>query len=416
MVRRFLVVAVASIALCAAGAAAASAATINLEMSQGAAFNALGHWCGGIKEKVYETGFAANGYPQGNVYMETTCGGSGKGGGGGHTTYTGTASVVWTWLGETWKWGPMVGSLEAKPAEDSHGDKLYSVTPCATGYHTGTCSYLETGEAPYQPPAAPGNVQASAYLAGNETEYMYLAVSWTQDPERLDLLTTQDVSVEPLEGKGSVLEEEVRPYFASVDIGIVEPNERYRVSVTQSDNEGTSEPGTVEIKTPNEDGETEHEKGKPECKQDYGTIALKPGLTEKAKTQTVTVTGTLLECAGDAESGSYVTKFKTAGPVTCGLLTGAEQIAPATSALTIRWSPAEQGTSNGTIAFPLGEGTLAGLSGSVTGGPFSTETPITTGYTGEAFTGGSSCGVKEGKKAAKPVKSGTFSAPNLEFG
>ena len=101
MVRRFVVAAVASTALCAATPAWASA--INLEMSQGAAFNVLGHSCGGIKEKVYETGFAASGYPQGNVFMETTCGGSGRGGGGGHTTYTGTASVVWTWLGETWQ-------------------------------------------------------------------------------------------------------------------------------------------------------------------------------------------------------------------------------------------------------------------------------------------------------------------------
>ncbi len=416
MVRRFLAVAAASTALCGATAAAASATTINLEMSQNAAFNVLGHWCGGIKEKVYETGFAANGYPQGNVYMETTCGGSGKGGGGGHTTYTGTASVVWTWLGETWKWGPMVGSLEAKPAEDAHSDKLYSVTPCATGYHTGTCSYLETGEPPYQPPAAPGSVTASPYMAGNETEYMYLAVSWTQDPERLSLLTTQKVRVEPLEGKGSVLEEEVRPYFASVDIGIVEPKERYKVSVTQSDNEGTSEPGTVEIKTPNEDGEAEKEQTQPGCKQDYGTIALKPGLSETAKVQTVTVAGTLVECSGDAESGSYKLKFKTAGPVTCGLLNGTEKVAPSTSALTIQWSPAEEGVSKGTLAFPLGEGTLEGLSGSVTGGPFSTATALTTAYTGESFTGGSTCGVKEGKKAAKPVKSGFFSAPNLEFG
>ena len=92
MVRRLVVVAVASTALC--GAAPTGASAINLEISQGAAFNTLGHWCGGIKEKVYETGFTASGYPQGNVFMETTCGGSGKGGGGGHTTYTGTASVV----------------------------------------------------------------------------------------------------------------------------------------------------------------------------------------------------------------------------------------------------------------------------------------------------------------------------------
>jgi hypothetical protein len=407
--------AVASTALCAAAPAAASA--INLEMSQGAAFDALGHWCGGIKEKVYETGFAASGYPQGNVFMETTCGGSGKGGGGGHTTYTGTASVVWTWLGETWKWGPMVGTLESKPAEDSHKDKLFNVTPCNTGYLEGTCAVLETGEPPYQAPAAPSDVSASAYLAGNEVEYLYLAISWGQDTERGNLLTKQTVRIEPLEGRGSPAEEEVRTYFSGVDIGPVEPNERYKISVTQSDNEGTSLPGTVEFKTPNADGETEKEQSHPVCGQDYGTIAMKPGLTETAKVQTVTVSGTLVECGGTlGESATYVTKFKTAAPVTCGVLNGTEQIVPATGALTIQWSPAEEGASKGSIAFPLGEGTLAGLSGVANGGPLSTETTFKTAYTGETFTGGSSCGVKVGKKAAKPVKSGSFSAPDLEFG
>ena len=418
MIRRFLAVTVASVALCTATAAAASAEKINLEMNQNAAFSALGHWCGGIKEKVYETGFASNGYPQGNIFMETTCGGSGRGGGG-HTTYTGTASVVWTWLGETWKWGPMSGTLEAKPAEDSFGDKLYSVTPCATGYHVGTCSYLEavTSTPPYQPPAPPGNFHASAYSQeSGETEYLGIEATWSQDPERLALLTKQTLRFEPLEGKGSVLEEEVRPYFSEGRMWPVEPNELYKVSVTESDNEGTSPPATLEIKTPNSDGEAERPPGKPECKQDYGTIALKPGLGAKAAVQMVTVTGTLAECSGDAESATYTTKFKTSGRISCAVLTGEEQVAPSTSTLTIHWTPAEEGTSTGTITFPLGEGTLAGLSGSLSGGRFKEATPIATVYTGEAFTGGSSCGVKQGKKPAKPVKSGTFSAPTLEFG
>ena len=132
-------------------------------MSEGAAFTVLGHSCGGIQEKVYETGFASNGYPEGNVHMETRCGGSGRGGGGGSTTYTGTATVIWTWLGETWKWGPMAGGLEATPAEDSHGDKLYNVE---------THAYLEPGSPPYQPPAPPANVKVSQFLTElGEREY-----------------------------------------------------------------------------------------------------------------------------------------------------------------------------------------------------------------------------------------------------
>lgn len=94
MVRRLLIAAAAATALFTAAAADASAAAMPLAMSQGAAFAVLGHWCGGIQEKVYETGFAADGYPQGNVYMSTRCGGSGRGGGGHVTTYTATATVV----------------------------------------------------------------------------------------------------------------------------------------------------------------------------------------------------------------------------------------------------------------------------------------------------------------------------------
>jgi hypothetical protein len=411
MVRRLLLVALAVTALCAASAAGASAATVNLVMSEGAAFSVLGHSCGGIQEKVYETGFAANGYPQGNVHMETRCGGSGRGGGGGSTTYTATATVIWTWLGETWKWGPMVGSLEAIPAEDSHGDRLYNVESRA---------YLEAGTPPYQPPAPPANVKVSQFMTElGENEYPALSISWEKDPERFSLITKQTMRAEPVGGSTApVVEAERIPYFSEGSLYYLEPNTLYKVTVTESDNEGTSAPSApVEVKTLGEDGEHEHEgtPGKPACTSDSGSVTLSPGLTAKPKKQKVTIAGTLSVCEGGPEGATYTVHLKTAGPVSCALLTGAATLT-ASAALSLAWLPAEEGSSTGTISFPLGEGTLTGLSGAVSGGPFSTETAFATAFTEESFAGGSTCGVREGKKAAKPVKSGSFTTPIVEFG
>jgi hypothetical protein len=410
MVRRLLIAAAAATALSTAAAADASATAMPLSMSQGAAFAVLGHWCGGIQEKVYETGFAVDGYPQGNVYMSTRCGGSGRGGGGHVTTYTATATVVWTWLGETWKWGPMVGSLEAIPAEDAHGDRLYNLEAQA---------YLETGMPPYQPPAPPSNVKASVVLAeGGSTEYLAMPVSWTVDPERAGLITTQTMRAEPIDGsKAPVLEATRIPYFQEGTLAPVEPNTTYRVTVTESDGEGTSAPSTpIDITSPNADGEAERPPGQPACTVDSGTVKLSPGLSETPAVQTAKVTGKLSECEGGPEAGTYTTKFTTTGPVSCGLLTGTEEVTPSTGALSIKWLPAEEGHSTGTITFPLGEGALSGLSGSITGGPFATATPLSTASVFESFTGGPTCGEKVGKKAAKPVKSGVFSTTTVELG
>ena len=112
----------------------------------------------------------------------------------------------------------------------------------------------------------------------------------------------------------------------------------------------------------------------------------------------------------------YKFKFKTTGPVSCGLLTGSETLASTTATLSVAWLPVAEGSSAGSIGFPVGEGELTGLSGSVTGGPFSTEATFATAFTDESFSGGPTCGVKEGRKAAKPVKSGSFTTPTVEFG
>jgi hypothetical protein len=410
MMRTFLAAGVAATALCAATAAGASASTMPLSMNQGAAFAVLGHSCGGIQEQSYETGFAANGYPQGNVYLSTRCGGSGRGGGGHVTTYTATATVVWTWLGETWKWGPIVGSLEAIPAKDSHGDSLYNIA---------TQAYLETGTPIYQPPAPPTNVKAAVVLSeSGSLEFLAMPVSWMVDPERANLIITQTMRAEPVGGsKAPVLEATRIPYFQEGVLAPVEPNTTYKVTVTESDGEGTSAPSTpIQITSPNSDGEAERPPGMLACTVDSGTVTLSPGLSETPTVQTVTIKGRLSECEGGPEGGTYTTKFTTTGTVSCELLAGREEVALSVAALSIKWLPAEEGRSKGTIKFPIGEGALTGLSGAVNGGPLATEAPLKAASVFESFTGGSMCGSKVGKKAAKPVKSGVFSTSTVEFG
>ncbi len=68
----------------------ASATTpASLVLSQPTAFSVLGRSCGGIQEQAFSTGFdVTTGYPVGDVYLQTRCGGSGRGGGYHTTTYS----------------------------------------------------------------------------------------------------------------------------------------------------------------------------------------------------------------------------------------------------------------------------------------------------------------------------------------
>ena len=76
----------------------------------------------------------------------------------------------------------------------------------------------------------------------------------------------------------------------------------------------------------------------------------------------------------------------------------------------------EEGTSKGTLIVPLSEVPMAGVSGTLKGGPFEASTPIKAGSISESFTGASTCGVPQGKlKIVKPVKAGTFSTSEVEF-
>jgi hypothetical protein len=414
MARKSVLTVLTSVAICAGLASVASAASpIRLYLSEGAAFSILGHSCGGIQQQVYATGFASNGYPTGNVAISTTCGGSGKGGGGHSTKYSGTASVVWTWFGETRSYGALQGALEGVSAEDGHGDRVYNV---------GVAAYLEDGSPPLVAPAAPTEVSASVGLyEEGESEFLRMAVGWTVAPETAGLIKSSTITATPVNSTAPVLSTTVSSYWSSAFLRPVQPNTTYRVTVTNTDSEGTSQPSSqVEVTSPNEDGEAKKEQASVEtCERNAGTVKLSPGLTETPHVQNITVKGELKGCNGplSMESGTYVDHLTTTEADTCSTLVSSS-LEPTTAAvsLSVKWAPAETGNSTGSLILPLSEVPLTGLSGTLEGGPFSTPSSISAASVSESFTGGPTCGQAVGKKKAKPVKKGSFSTSEIEFG
>ena len=414
MARKVITIVIASAAICGGFASTAFAGSpIRLYLGEGAAFSILGHSCGGIQQQVYATGFATNGYPMGSVSMSTRCGGSGRGGGGSSTTYTGTANVVWTWFGETLSYTSPAGSLEAKSAEDGHGDRVYNI---------GAAAYLETGEPPFEPPAAPTNITAGVGLyEEGESEFLRMNVGWTVAPATAGLIRSSTVTATPVNSNAPVLSTSVIPYFSEAHLNHVEPNTTYRVTVTNTDSEGTSVPSApIELTTPNSDGEAEREhKNVDACEQDVGTIKLTPGLTETPQVQSITVKGSLKECGGpfEPESGTYVAQLRTTEAVTCSVLSS-PLTEPNTTpvSLSVKWLPSEAGKSKGLLSLPLSEVGFTGVTGTLQGGPFASPTGFKAVALGESFTGGSTCGQAIGRKTPKPVKSGSFSTSEVEFG
>jgi hypothetical protein len=386
-----------------------------LTLNEGYAFRILGHSCGGIQQRVYVNGFAPSGYPRGNAYLSTRCGGSGRGGGGGSTTYTGSASVVWTWFGETRTYGTPAepGGETAVAAEDGYHDRVYN---------TGTAAYLQTGEPPLQPPQPPTGVSASIFLSDEPPEDLRMTVGWSVAPETAPLIKSSTATATPVGSAAPVLSATVGPYFSSTVLQPVEPGTTYRVTVTTTDSEGTSAPSVpVEIKSPNSDGEAEKQKtpAGETCQQNQGTIKLSPGLSEKPAVQDMLLKGQLKACDGPFgfESATYVDHLKTTEPVTCSVLSSAS-VEPITTAvsLAMKWAPAESGTSKGSLIVPLSEVPLTSVTGTFTGGPFGSPATVSAGAVTESFRGGSTCGQTVRKKKAKAVKKGTFATGAVQIG
>jgi hypothetical protein len=259
--RRIVVTAVASAVMgLGVGTASAVASPVRLLLSGGGAFAVLGHWCGGINQKVYATGFASNGYPTGAEYLSTTCSSGGRG--SKPVTYTAWASSVWDWYGDTRSYAAIStapeGISETFSAEDSHGDRIYNV---------GTSAYLEAPSPPIQAPAAPTNVTAyvSEVEVGEKVE-LRLQVGWTPAPETVSLLTSSHVVATPVGSTAPVLEATVSGGGSYSLLAPLERRTIYRISVTNTDPEGTSQPSTpIEVNSisPEEEREKKEEEAAP---------------------------------------------------------------------------------------------------------------------------------------------------------
>lgn len=147
------------------------------------------------------------------------------------------------------------------------------------------------------------------------------------------------------------------------------------------------------------------------CAHNTGTVKLSPGLTDTPQAQTMKVTGTLTECAGEPFTQvQYTATLKTAGPVSCQALTGSGE--PATGPGKYKWTPKVK-ASQGTLSTLLTETPGITFSGELTSGSYS---PLTlSGTVRQGYTGGPTCGEKIGNKAAKIVTKGTFSGSALDF-
>jgi hypothetical protein len=321
MARRVILSTVVS-ALIALGLASAAdgAITTRLVLGQGAAFSILGHSCGGIQEQVYATGFATNGYPTGDAYLSTSCGGSGRGGGYKSTKYTAWATVVWDWFGDTRSFGKLEGAAEISEtfsAEDTHGDRLYN---------SGKQAYLETTSPPVVAPDAPTGVTGSlSLIESGEQVILRLQVGWTTAAETAGLITSSTVIATPVGSSAPVLTATVNGSGTATVLAPAQPTTTYRITVTNTDPEGTSQASApIEVTTPNNDGEAPKEEPTP---PDFGRCLKVPG--EKQGTVTVYHGGfTTASC--EEESPTQSGKFEWhPGVVKTGFKTA---IKPATTA------------------------------------------------------------------------------------
>jgi hypothetical protein len=229
MIRGAVVVAAVSSLICLGLVASAGAANpTSLLVSQSAAFSILGHSCGGIQEQAYATGFdTASGYPVGDVYLSTRCGGSGRGGGYHTTTYSAWVAVTWDWSGTALSTTKLSTAPSVDPnfsAFDSHGDQVYNVSGHA---------YLNVVV-----PAAPTGVTATP--AGGQ-----FSIAWVPDPAAAAQINSSLVTATPVGSTAPVVTAAVTGNATSVLIGPLQPQTTYQVTVVNTDSGGSSPPSNA---------------------------------------------------------------------------------------------------------------------------------------------------------------------------
>jgi cysteine-rich repeat protein len=212
MARRAIsaVIALAALVVATVGVerAAMGQTAISLLVSQGAAFSVLGHSCGGIQEQAFATGFdATSGFPTGDVYLSTRCGGSGRDGGGHVTTYSAWVGAEWDFTGALLSFAVLSGAPTVDPtfsAFDQFGNEVYNLSNRAylllgPGF---VPAPRVTGVSPTIGPAAGGTtvtITGDAFTGAT-------AVTFGNDPATSFTVNgdTSITAVSPLESAGTV--------------------------------------------------------------------------------------------------------------------------------------------------------------------------------------------------------------------
>lgn len=255
MAGKTLRVALATATLCLTFVASAVAANPTaLLIPQATAFAVLGHSCGGIQEQAFTTGFdASSGRPTGAVYLQTRCGGSGRGGGYRATTYAAWVSATWDFAGSVVSSARIAGpptSLDpAFTVTDGSGDTVYNrlsainVAPanCSVG-NTSYCTYRAYLTVPL--PGAPTGVTVSPASG------QYL-VAWTPAAAGAAAVTSSTVTATPVASSAPVVSATASGTGTSVLLGPLVPQTTYAITVAATDAAGTGRASTaVTITTP----------------------------------------------------------------------------------------------------------------------------------------------------------------------
>jgi hypothetical protein len=214
-----------------------------LLLPQSTAFSMLGHSCGGIREQAFATGFDSSGYPTGDVYLQTRCGGSGRGGGYHVTTYSAWAAVTWDFSGDV----RSSARLTAAPAvsatfsaTDANGDQIYNtlnavnVVPSAcTVANTTYCTYRAYLTVPA--PGAPTSV--AAIQVGDEFQ-----VSWKPSTPNATVITSSTITATPIGSTAQIVTATETGSAETGFVGPLQPLTTYQITVVSTDAGGSSPP------------------------------------------------------------------------------------------------------------------------------------------------------------------------------
>lgn len=234
-----------TIVITGSAATAGAAAGTSLLLPSATAFSILGHSCGGIQEQAFATGFApSTGLPTGAVYLQTRCGGSGRGGGYRVTTYSAWAGVTWDFSaavqGVTKLATAPVNLDPAFAATDARGDAIYNVltavnlapSSCSVG-NTSYCTYRAYLSVPV--PGTPTAVGATQ--AGDA-----LTVTWTPAADG-GLPTSSTVTATPVAG-GTTLTATSMGAATSATLTGIAASTTYSIVVASSDASGAGPAST----------------------------------------------------------------------------------------------------------------------------------------------------------------------------